>query len=62
MPQLILVVDDEPEIVELIGLNLIEAGYEVVTTATGREAFRAAATASGSPPQLSFSATRSAPR
>ena len=38
MPQLILVVDDEPDVVELIGLNLTEAGYEIVTAATGREA------------------------
>jgi DNA-binding response OmpR family regulator len=38
MPQLILVVDDEPEVVDLIGLNLIEAGYEVMTAASGREA------------------------
>ena len=38
MPQLILVVDDEPEIVDLVGLNLIAAGYEVMTASTGRAA------------------------
>jgi DNA-binding response OmpR family regulator len=38
MPQLILVVDDEPAVVDLIGLHLTEAGYEVVTAATGRAA------------------------
>ena len=38
MPQLILVVDDDPAVVELIELNLLEAGYEVMTAATGRDA------------------------
>jgi DNA-binding response OmpR family regulator len=38
MPQLILVVDDESDIVDLIGLNLIAAGYEVMTASTGRAA------------------------
>ena len=36
MPQLILVVDDESDVVDLISLNLIEAGYEVMTAFTGR--------------------------
>jgi len=36
MPELILVVDDEPAIVDLVSLNLIEAGYEVMTASTGR--------------------------
>ena len=38
MPQLILVVDDESDVVDLISLNLIEAGYEVMTAFTGRAA------------------------
>ena len=38
MPQLILVVDDESDVVDLIGLALIEAGYEVMTAFTGRAA------------------------
>jgi DNA-binding response OmpR family regulator len=38
MPQLILVVDDEFAIAELVRLYLSEAGYEVVTAATGRAA------------------------
>jgi DNA-binding response OmpR family regulator len=38
MPQLILVVDDESNVVDLISLNLIEAGYEVMTAFTGRAA------------------------
>jgi DNA-binding response OmpR family regulator len=43
MPQLILVVDDEFSIAELIRLYLTEAGYEVVTAATGRLALEAVA-------------------
>jgi DNA-binding response OmpR family regulator len=38
MPQLVLVVDDESDIVDLVSLNLIEAGYEVMTASTGRAA------------------------
>jgi DNA-binding response OmpR family regulator len=38
MPQLILVVDDDTNVVDLISLNLIEAGYEVMTAFTGRAA------------------------
>jgi two-component system phosphate regulon response regulator PhoB len=34
----ILVVDDEPDLLELVRLNLRQAGYEVVTAETGREA------------------------
>ena len=34
----ILVVDDEPDIVELIGFNLRAEGYDVITAANGREA------------------------
>lgn len=38
--RLILVVDDEPKIVKLIGMNLQASGYEVVTAADGRSALR----------------------
>jgi DNA-binding response OmpR family regulator len=38
MPQTILVVDDEPEIVKLVQAYLQEAGYRVVTARNGREA------------------------
>lgn len=38
MRQKILVVDDEPDIVELIGFNLRAEGYDVITAANGREA------------------------
>jgi len=40
--QKILVVDDEPEAVELIEFNLKQAGYDVVTAADGAEAIRKA--------------------
>src|SRR5262245_16220149 len=36
----ILVVDDEPEAVELIEFNLKQAGYDVVTAADGAEAIK----------------------
>jgi two-component system OmpR family response regulator/two-component system alkaline phosphatase synthesis response regulator PhoP len=39
----ILVVDDEPAIVELISFNLVQAGYQVVTAKTGPEALEKAA-------------------
>ncbi len=38
MPQKILVVDDEPEIVKLVRAYLEAAGYQVVTAKNGREA------------------------
>ncbi|MDB6022324.1 MAG: OmpR [Pedosphaera sp.] len=38
MAQKILVVDDEPDIVELVAFNLKAEGYEVITAATGPEA------------------------
>ena len=38
MRQKILVVDDEPDIVELIVFNLRAEGYDVITAANGREA------------------------
>ena len=38
MPQIILVVDDEPEIVKLMRAYLERAGYRVVTAKDGREA------------------------
>jgi len=38
MAERILVVDDEPDLLELVRLNLRQAGYEVVTAETGREA------------------------
>jgi two-component system phosphate regulon response regulator PhoB len=34
----ILVVDDEPDLLELVRVNLTESGYEVETAASGREA------------------------
>ena len=40
--QKILVVDDEPEAVELVEFNLKQAGYDVVTAADGAEAIRKA--------------------
>ena len=42
MKQRILVVDDEPDAVELIGFNLKAAGYEVTTAADGEEALKKA--------------------
>jgi DNA-binding response OmpR family regulator len=38
----ILVVDDEPEAVELVEFNLKQAGFEVITAADGLEAFKKA--------------------
>lgn len=38
MKQKILVVDDEPDAVDLVAFNLKNAGYEVVTAADGQEA------------------------
>jgi two-component system phosphate regulon response regulator PhoB len=38
----ILVVDDEPDAVELVGFNLKAAGYQVATAADGEEALRKA--------------------
>lgn len=38
MKHKILVVDDEPDLLELVRVNLAQAGFEVVTAATGREA------------------------
>jgi len=38
MKQTILVVDDEPDAVDLVAFNLKSAGYEVVTAADGQEA------------------------
>ena len=34
----ILLVDDEPDILEIVGYNLTQEGYQVVTAANGREA------------------------
>lgn len=42
MAQKILVVDDEPDIVELVAFNLKAEGYEVITAATGPEALNRA--------------------
>lgn len=36
----ILVVDDEPDVVELVNFNLKEAGYDVVTATDGEEALK----------------------
>lgn len=38
----ILLVDDEPDVLEFIGYNLIKSGYEVYTTQNGREAIEKA--------------------
>ncbi|MGH0033007.1 MAG: response regulator [Myxococcota bacterium] len=38
MAERILVVDDEPDLLELVRVNLRQAGYEVETAETGREA------------------------
>jgi len=42
MPQKILVVDDEPDIVELVAFNLRAEGYDVITAANGMEALNQA--------------------
>jgi DNA-binding response OmpR family regulator len=42
MARKILVVDDEPDAVDLVQFNLKNAGYEVVTAADGAEAIKAA--------------------
>lgn len=44
--QRILIVDDEPQIQRFLKPSLTAAGYEVVATANGRDALKAAATAS----------------
>ena len=41
MAETILVVDDEPDLLELVRVNLVQAGYEVVTAETGNDALRA---------------------
>jgi len=38
VPQTVLVVDDERDIVELVRYNLVQAGYRVVSAADGRQA------------------------
>ena len=43
--QKILVVDDEPDVVELVVFNLKAAGFVVVTAEDGREALQTAKTA-----------------
>jgi DNA-binding response OmpR family regulator len=42
MPQRILVVDDEPAVLDLLAYNLRRANYEVLTAVNGREALRLA--------------------
>jgi two-component system phosphate regulon response regulator PhoB len=42
MKQKILIVDDEPDALELIEVNLKSAGYDIVTAANGTEALRKA--------------------
>lgn len=42
MPERILVVDDEPSIVELVSYNLRRSGYEVVTADNGEDGLRIA--------------------
>jgi DNA-binding response OmpR family regulator len=44
MKQKILVVDDEPDAVELVAFNVKAAGYEVVTASNGEEALTKART------------------
>ena len=34
----ILLVDDEPDILEIVGYNLSQEGYQVITAANGKEA------------------------
>src|SRR5262245_27204004 len=38
----VLIVDDDPDIVRLVGYNLTQAGFQISTAATGREATEAA--------------------
>lgn len=38
MPARILIVDDEPDILEILGFNLTKSGYEVETATDGKEA------------------------
>lgn len=38
---LVLIVDDEPDLVELLSYNLQKAGYETMTASSGQEALRA---------------------
>jgi two-component system, OmpR family, alkaline phosphatase synthesis response regulator PhoP len=45
----ILVVDDEPEAVELVEFNLKQAGYAVITAADGAEALEKGARADAGP-------------
>ena len=42
VPQKILVVDDEPDMVELVSFNLRAEGYDVITAANGMEALNQA--------------------
>ena len=42
MSQKILVVDDEPDLIEMLQFNLRAEGYEVITAATGLEALNQA--------------------
>ena len=34
----ILLVDDEPDILEIVGYNLAQEGYQIVTASNGKEA------------------------
>jgi len=45
MPQRILVVDDEPDIVELVAFNLRAEGYDVITASNGVDALERARSA-----------------
>jgi DNA-binding response OmpR family regulator len=42
MGQRILVVDDEPDLLELVRVNLSQAGFDVETAETGRQALERA--------------------
>ncbi|MEY2703600.1 MAG: Two-component system response regulatory protein involved in phosphate regulation, partial [Bacteroidota bacterium] len=38
----ILLVDDEPDILEIVGYNLSQAGYQIATATNGKEAIKQA--------------------
>ena len=38
----ILLVDDEPDILEIVGYNLAQAGYQISTATNGKEAVKQA--------------------
>lgn len=42
MPKKILIVDDEPDVLKIIGFRLKKAGYEILTATNGKEALELA--------------------